>query len=122
MESNHPSRICNPGNTKKIKDLAQHRESPPRRRRHIVIAGLLPSIGNILVDEYRDTLDIRLYGSSEGITTLAPMCKKADAVIGMIDFLSHKHHDAMVASPAPYIAISGGVTKLRTELTRQAAL
>lgn len=88
----------------------------------MLIAGLHGPSEERMRREFGKALDLRFYDDESSVVTLHAKCAKVDAIIAMTKFISHKHSDVMKLSDAPYIEISGGLTKLRTELTRQAAL
>ena len=121
MESNHPNRICNPILVNSDKDLGSHRVDTALKKRSVLIVGLRGANETMMKREFGTELSLRFYDNVHAVSELGPKCRKVDAVIGMVDFMSHKHQSAIQAENANYIIISGGLTRLRDELKRQVA-
>jgi hypothetical protein len=89
----------------------------PKKHR-VIVAGVLNAQAKKIEEAYKDKLDLRFWTKDQSSETLRSMLHQADAVVGMVGFLSHSHDGILKASKIPYIPVSGGVTAIKQALER----
>lgn len=84
----------------------------------ILVAGLKGAQKSLIEMEFGDRLDLRFYSSDESKDQLRKMADAAEATLAVTDFLSHAHTDIIASRSSNYQPCSGGMTTLRTALSK----
>lgn len=86
--------------------------------KRVVVAGTLNNQAHALEKEFGNRLDLRFWSKDQSNDTLKQMLAHADAVVGMVGFLSHAHDNILKSSKVHYIPVSGGVTAIKVTLSK----
>lgn len=98
-------------------DLGQVKVDKTKLKR-VIVAGGLNGQAHVLEKEFGNKLDIRFWSKDQSNETLKSMLAHADAVVGMVGFLSHSHDNILKSSKVQYHPVSGGVTQVKNALNK----
>lgn len=84
----------------------------------VLVVGLKGDQPEHIRAAFADKLDLRFCSVDQSKDTLRTMASVADVVVGVTDFISHSHEDIIRNRSRHYIRSSGGITRLKQELSR----
>jgi hypothetical protein len=97
-----------------VEKVAPQKEKP--KLPSIFIGGLHPDQVHMIEKEFEGVADLRFANSDEHESLWKSRAAKANHTVMMVDFLSHKHVEAVKSTGVKAIVVRGGLTKLRDKL------
>ena len=89
------------------------------KKPQIVIVGLLPNQVQMIHNEFKNELALEFVAADHALGhRMKSLCVSSEAILIMTGFISHSVEDIIKSRNGNLIRVSGGMSTLRTELTR----